>query len=38
MTKVNTNHWNKTKSDSFSWNIFKSCVVFHWSQDAEIFQ
>ena len=31
MTKVNPNHENKTKSDIFSWDIFKSDIIFYWS-------
>ena len=31
MTKVNLNNGNETKSDIFSWDIFKSDVSFHWS-------
>ena len=38
MTKVNRNNGNETKSDIFQWNIFKSNVIFHWSQNTKIFQ
>ena len=39
MTKVNpTNGNNETKSDVFPWDIFKSDIIFHWSQNTEIFQ
>ena len=38
MTKVNPNNGNDTKSDIFSWDIFKSDIVFHMSQNAKIFQ
>ena len=31
MTKVNPNNGNETKSDTFSWDIFKSDIIFHWS-------
>ena len=30
-TKVNWSHGNKTKSDIFLSDIFKSDVIFHWS-------
>ena len=26
------------KSDIFSWDIFKSDIIFHWSQNYKIFQ
>ena len=29
MTKVNPNNGNETKSDTFSWDIFKSDIIFH---------
>ena len=32
ITKVNSNNENETKSDIFSWDIFKSDIIFHWSQ------
>ena len=28
MTKVKPNNGNETKSDIFSWNIFKSDIIF----------
>ena len=31
MTKVNPNNGNDIKSDIFSWDIFKSDIIFHWS-------
>ena len=37
MTEGNSNNTNGTKSDNFSWEIFKSDIVFHWSQNTEIF-
>ena len=33
MTKVNPNNGNETSSDIFSWDIFKSDIIFHWSQN-----
>ena len=36
MTKVNSNNRNKTKSAIFSWGIFKSDIIFHWSQNTKI--
>ena len=38
MTKVNPNNGNETSSDIFSWDIFKSDIIFHWSQNYKIFQ
>ena len=38
MTKVNPNNGNETKLDIFSWNIFKSDIIFHWLQNTKIFQ
>ena len=38
MTTVNPNNENDTKSDIFSWDIFKSDIIFHMSQNAKIFQ
>ena len=38
MTTVNPGNGNKTKSDFFSWGIFKSDIIFHWSQNTKIFQ
>ena len=38
MTKVNPNSGNETKSDTFAWDIFKSDIIFHWSQNTKIFQ
>ena len=37
MTKVNPNKGNETKSDIFQWDIFKSEIIFHWLQNANIF-
>ena len=31
MTKLNPNDENETKSEIFSWDIFKSEIIFHWS-------
>ena len=38
MTKVNTNNGNETKLDIFPWDIFKSDIIFHWSQSTKIFK
>ena len=38
MTKVNPNNGNETKSDISPWDIFKSDLIFHWSQKTKIFQ
>ena len=38
MIKVNPNNGNETKSDIFSWNIFKSDIIFNWWQNTKIFQ
>ena len=38
MIKVNPNNGNETKLFIFPWDIFKSDVVFHWSQNIQIFQ
>ena len=37
MTKVNQNNENETKSDIFPWDIFKSDIIFHWSQNTKHF-
>ena len=37
MTEVNPNNGNETKSDIFSWDIFKSDTIFHWWQNTDIF-
>ena len=37
-TSVNPNHGNETKSDMFSWGIFKSDISFHRLQNTKIFQ
>ena len=29
--------WNK-KSDIFSWDMLKSDIIFHWSQNTKLFQ
>ena len=31
MTTVNPNNGNDRKSDNFSWDIFKSNIIFYWS-------
>ena len=38
MTTVKPNNGNDTKSDIFSWDIFKSDIIFHMSKNAKIFQ
>ena len=38
MTRVNPNNGNETKSDIFSWDIFKSDIIIHLSQNTKIFQ
>ena len=38
MTKVNPDNGNETKSNTFSWEIFKSQIIFYWSQSPKIFQ
>ena len=38
MTEVNPNDGNETKSDIFSYGIFKSDIIFHWSQNTKIFR
>ena len=38
MPKVNPNDDKETKSDIFSWDMFKSDIIFHWSQDTKIFR
>ena len=37
MTKMNPNNGNETKSDIFSWDIFKSDIIFHWLQNTKNF-
>ena len=36
MTKLIPNNRNETKSDIFSWDIFKFDIIFYWSQDTEL--
>ena len=36
MTKVNPNNTNETKSDIFPWEMFKSDIIFHWSQNVKV--
>ena len=38
MTKMNPNNRNEIESDIFPWYIFKSDIIFHWSQNNEIYQ
>ena len=37
MTTVNLSNENETKSKIFPWTIFKSDIIFHWSQSIKIF-
>ena len=37
LTTVNSKNGNGTKSDIFSWDIFKSDIIFDWSQNTKIF-
>ena len=36
MTRVNPNNGNETKSDIFSWDIFKSGIIIHLSQNISM--
>ena len=38
MTKVNPKNRNETKSNIFPWDIFKSDIIFHWSQNTRTLQ
>ena len=38
MNRVNPNNGNETKSDTLSWDIFKSDIICHWSQNTQIYQ
>ena len=38
MRKFRVNKGTETKSEIFQENIFKSDVVFHWSQNIVVFQ
>ena len=38
MTTVDPNNGSETKSDIFSWDIFKSYIICHWSRNTKIFQ
>ena len=38
MTKVNPNSGNKTKSDIFPWDIFKSDAYLFLSKKIKVFQ
>ena len=38
MILVVPNNGNETKSDIFPWDIFKSDIIFHWSQNTKLFQ
>ena len=33
MSNVHPNNGNETRSDIFSWDIFKSDIIFHWLQN-----
>ena len=37
MTKVDRSNGNEIKSDIFQWDILKSAIIFHWSQNAKLF-
>ena len=37
MTKVNPNNGNETKSDIFSWDIFKYDNIFFLSKNIKVF-
>ena len=38
MAKFIPNSGNETKSDISPWEIFKLDIIFHWSQNAKLFQ
>ena len=38
MSKVNPSNGNEIKADFFPWEIVKSDIIFHWSQNAKVFQ
>ena len=38
MTKLNPNNTKETKSDIFPCDIFKTDIIFHWSQSTRLFQ
>ena len=38
MNKVNPNNIIETKTDILPWNIFKSDIMFCWSQNIKTFQ
>ena len=38
MTIVNPSNRNEKKLDIFPWDIFKSDIIFHWSQNTKLFQ
>ena len=38
MTIVNPNNGNEKKLDIFPWDIFKSDIIFHCSQNTKLFQ
>ena len=38
MRKFRVNKGTETKSEIFQGNIFKSDVIFHWSQNIVVFQ
>ena len=37
MTKVNPYNGNETKSDIFPWDILKTDIIFHQSQNTKMF-
>ena len=38
MSKVNPSNRNEIKADFSPWDIAKSDMIFHWSQNTKIFQ
>ena len=38
MIKVKPNNGSKTKSDIFTWDIFKPDFIFHWLKNTKTFQ
>ena len=38
MITVNPHKGNETKLDFFSWDICKSDMIFHWSENTKLFQ
>ena len=38
MNKLSSHNRIEIKSNYFSWDIIKSGIIFHWSQDTKILQ